>query len=56
MKERDTLKEHLSRAGAIGGRKKGKAKVRGDAKHYRKLSALAQEARRQNKKASEAGK
>jgi len=50
MTERDTLREHLAKAGAIGGRKTGKSKVRGDGDYYRKLSSMAQKARRKAKK------
>ena len=42
----DTLKEHLRKAGAIGGLATGKAKVRGDANYYKRISAKAAKARK----------
>jgi hypothetical protein len=34
----DTLKEHLRKVGAKGGKAKGKSKVRGDSEYYRKIA------------------
>jgi hypothetical protein len=49
----DTLREHLRKAGAIGGKAKGKAKARGDADYYRKLAKKSAKARKD--KASDSG-
>jgi RNA binding exosome subunit len=42
----DTLREHLRKAGQKGGLKKGKAKVRGDAAYYQRISKQAAAARK----------
>jgi hypothetical protein len=41
-----TLKEHLRKAGRIGGKTTGKSKLRGTSDYYKALSAKAARARK----------
>ena len=44
------VKDYLATIGSKGGKATGKAKVRGDAEYYRRISQKAAEARKRNRK------